>query len=77
VPPFLVFLTAIAGGELFGIGGIVFATPALAVMRVLFDFLQARIRVEDDGPSTRVVAAETVRQPTKNPSMNDLHPRRS
>lgn len=77
VPPFLVFLTAVAGGELFGVGGIVFATPALAMMRVLFDFLQARIRVEDDGPSARLIIAETVRQPTRNPSVNDLRPRPS
>lgn len=77
VPPLLVFLTAAAGGELFGVSGIVFATPALAVLRVLFDFFQARIRVEDDGPATRAVVAETVRQPTKNPPENDLRPRRS
>ena len=42
--PILVFVAVVAGGELFGIAGPVFAVPFLAVLRVLFDFLRARLR---------------------------------
>ena len=45
VHPILVFLAVIAGTELFGIAGAVFAVPAVAVLRVLFDFFSARLRV--------------------------------
>jgi len=44
VHPVLVFLAVIAGGELFGMPGIVFAVSAVAVLRVLFDFFRARLR---------------------------------
>ena len=44
VHPLLVFLGVVAGGELFGIPGVIFAVPAVAVMRVLFDFFRARLR---------------------------------
>jgi predicted PurR-regulated permease PerM len=45
VHPILVFLAVIAGGELAGIPGIIFAVPALAMLRVVFDFFCARLRV--------------------------------
>ncbi len=45
VHPILVFLAVIAGGELGGIAGIVFAVPVLAVCRVLYDFFSVRVRV--------------------------------
>ncbi len=45
VHPILVFLAVIAGGELGGIAGIVFAVPVLAVCRVLYDFFSVRLRV--------------------------------
>jgi predicted PurR-regulated permease PerM len=48
VHPVIVFLAVIAGGEIAGIFGIVFAVPALAVARVLFDFFRARIRVAQE-----------------------------
>lgn len=44
VHPILVFLTVIAGGELFGVAGVIFAVPVLAVLRVLYDFLRVRLR---------------------------------
>ncbi len=44
VHPILVLLAVIAGGELAGLAGIVFAVPALAVFRVLFDFFRVRLR---------------------------------
>jgi predicted PurR-regulated permease PerM len=56
VHPVIVFLAVIAGGELAGIFGIVFAVPALAVVRVLYDFFRARIRVADKSPVVRVAA---------------------
>lgn len=48
VHPLLVFLAVITGGELFGIVGIIFAVPAVAVTRVLFDFFRARLRTVDE-----------------------------
>jgi predicted PurR-regulated permease PerM len=47
VHPLLVFLAAVAGGALFGVPGVVLATPAMAVARVLYDFLRPRLRVEE------------------------------
>jgi predicted PurR-regulated permease PerM len=45
VHPILVVLAVIAGGELAGLAGVVFAVPALAVARVLYDFFRTRLRV--------------------------------
>ncbi|HEX3157386.1 MAG TPA: AI-2E family transporter [Gemmatimonadaceae bacterium] len=50
VHPILIFLAVIAGGELFGIFGVVFAVPAVAVLRVLFDFFRARLHVKRNAP---------------------------
>lgn len=47
VHPVLVFLAVIAGGGLAGIVGVIVAVPALAVLRVLFDFF--RVRLKTDG----------------------------
>lgn len=47
VHPILIFLGVIAGGELFGVVGVVLAVPALAALRVLYDFLRVRLRVVD------------------------------
>jgi predicted PurR-regulated permease PerM len=47
VHPILVFLAVIIGGGLGGILGVVVAVPALAVLRVLFDFF--RVRLKTDG----------------------------
>ncbi|MFW6074753.1 MAG: AI-2E family transporter, partial [Chloroflexota bacterium] len=45
VHPVIVLLAVIAGSEIDGIRGAVLAVPALAVARVLFDFLAVRLRV--------------------------------
>jgi predicted PurR-regulated permease PerM len=37
----------IAGGEIAGLLGVIFAVPALAVLKVLFDFFRARLQTED------------------------------
>lgn len=52
VHPIIVFLTVIIGGGMFGIVGAIFAVPALAVFRVLFDFFRARLRTAS--PPVRV-----------------------
>jgi len=44
VHPVLVFLAVIIGGGLAGLIGVLFAIPALAVLRVLFDFFRVRLR---------------------------------
>jgi predicted PurR-regulated permease PerM len=47
MPSILVFLGVIAGAEIAGFLGILFAVPTLAVLKVLFDFLRARMYTED------------------------------
>jgi predicted PurR-regulated permease PerM len=48
VHPILVLLAVIAGGELAGLAGVIFAVPALAVLRVFFDFLRIRLRTKPE-----------------------------
>ena len=43
IHPVLILLATIVGWGLFGIMGIVLAVPALAVVRVLYDFLRVRL----------------------------------
>jgi predicted PurR-regulated permease PerM len=41
----------IAGGEIAGLAGVIFAVPVLAVLRVIFDFLRVRLRTRPEpGP---------------------------
>ena len=44
VHPIIVLLAVIGGAQLAGLAGVVFAVPALAVLRVFFDFFRARLR---------------------------------
>lgn len=46
VHPILVFLAVIVGGGLAGILGVLVAVPALAVVRVLFDFFRDRLQTK-------------------------------
>jgi predicted PurR-regulated permease PerM len=46
LPSILIFLGVIAGGQIAGLLGVLFAVPTLAVLRVLFDFFRARIYTE-------------------------------
>jgi predicted PurR-regulated permease PerM len=48
VHPILVLLAVIGGGQLAGLAGVIFAVPALAVLRVFFDFFRARIRTSPE-----------------------------
>jgi predicted PurR-regulated permease PerM len=48
VHPILVLLAVIAGGEVAGLAGVIFAVPALAVLRVLFDFFRVRLRTRSE-----------------------------
>jgi predicted PurR-regulated permease PerM len=50
VHPILVFLAVIAGSQLAGLRGAIFAVPTLAVLRVLFDFFRRRLRVQEPVP---------------------------
>jgi len=47
VHPIIVLLAVIGGGQIAGILGVIFAVPALAALRVLFDFFRVRIRVKN------------------------------
>ena len=66
VHPMLVFLAVVAGGELFGIPGVILAVPAMAVLRVVLDFLRARVRVAADN----AVTAETEPGPPQDAVVN-------
>lgn len=46
VHPILVLFAVIAGGQIAGLTGIVFAVPALAVIRVFFDFFRVRLQTD-------------------------------
>lgn len=46
VPSVLVFLGVLAGGSIAGITGVLLAVPALATLRVIFDFFRIRLRAE-------------------------------
>lgn len=68
VHPILVLLAVIAGGELAGLPGVIFAVPALAALRVLVDFFRARLRTSPLTPVRRLHqradAAVSLRQPS-------------
>jgi predicted PurR-regulated permease PerM len=53
--PILVFSAVVAGGELFGIPGVVLAVPIMAVLRVVYDFLRVRVRVAPEDPEQEPV----------------------
>ena len=59
LPSILIFLGVIAGAEIAGFLGILFAVPAMAVLKVLFDFFRVRLYTEDASPAT----ASTLPQP--------------
>jgi predicted PurR-regulated permease PerM len=46
MPSIFIFLAVIAGGEIAGLLGIIFAVPALAALKVLFDFFRVRLETE-------------------------------
>lgn len=48
VHPIIVLLAVVAGSEIDGLRGAIFAVPTLAVLRVLLDFMAARLRVQPD-----------------------------
>ena len=50
MPSILIFLGVIAGAEIAGFLGILFAVPTLAVLKVLYDFLRARLYTEEVPP---------------------------
>jgi predicted PurR-regulated permease PerM len=47
MPSILIYLAVISGGEIAGLMGVIFAVPALAVFKVLFDFFRARFQTEE------------------------------
>jgi predicted PurR-regulated permease PerM len=48
VHPIIVLLAVIGGGQLAGLAGVIFAVPALAVLRVFFDFFRTRIQTRQE-----------------------------
>lgn len=68
VHPILVLLAVIAGGELAGLPGVIFAVPALAALRVLFDFFRARLRTSPLTPVRRLSQRAEPAVPLRPPS---------
>lgn len=52
VHPIIILLAVIAASAIDGVRGAIFAVPTLAVIRVLLDFLAARLRVQPSGQVT-------------------------
>jgi predicted PurR-regulated permease PerM len=46
VHPIIVLLAVIGGAQLAGLTGVIFAVPALAIVRVFFDFFRVRLRTQ-------------------------------
>ena len=68
VHPILVFLGVIVGGGLGGVLGVIVAVPALAVLRVLFDFFRTRLSTENgDGGRVRTWRKTTGESPSPDP----------
>lgn len=57
VHPLIILLGVIAGGQLFGLVGVLFAVPVLAMLRVLLDFFRARLRVRRQAEPKRLPPA--------------------
>ena len=65
VHPIIVFLGVIVGGGLGGILGVIVAVPALAVLRVLFDFFRVRLSTDNgSGAGARRWRKTTEAKPT-------------
>jgi predicted PurR-regulated permease PerM len=47
MPSILIFLAVIAGGQIAGLLGVIFAVPVLAILKVLFDFFRIRLQTEN------------------------------
>ena len=59
MPSILIFLGVIAGAEIAGFLGVLFAVPTLAVLKVLFDFFRARLYTEEEKADDVQGAPET------------------
>ena len=62
--PILVFLAVIAGGQIAGVLGVIFAVPALAMLKVLFDFSRVRLQTEEARAVERRSYGESVEYPS-------------
>jgi len=74
VHPLLVFLGAVVGGQLFGVAGVVLATPTAAVLRVLLDFFRARLRVRADDGTVADETATPRERSVRNGSITEREP---
>jgi predicted PurR-regulated permease PerM len=66
VHPMFVFLAVVTGAELFGIPGVILAVPAMALLRVLYDFLRVRVRVVREGPANDATVSAAPPGPGRN-----------
>jgi predicted PurR-regulated permease PerM len=60
VPPLLVFLAVIAGGQIAGFWGILLAVPMLAVLRAIWVFFDQRLEVRPDAHQAYALARAAV-----------------
>src|SRR5581483_5657476 len=61
VPPLLVFLAVIAGGQIAGFWGILLAVPMLAVLRAVWVFFDQRLVVRPDAHQAYALARASIR----------------
>jgi predicted PurR-regulated permease PerM len=67
--PLLVIFGLLAGGELYGIPGVLVALPTMAACRAIWEFFRGRITLEPwDDASDRDVPVEVELEPPKHPS---------
>ena len=65
--PLLVIFGLLAGGELYGIPGVLVALPTMAALRAIWEFFRARVRLErwDEGPPDIPVEVESPVEPPR------------
>ncbi len=61
LPPLIVFVAVLVGGELLGVSGVLLALPAAAAGRVGLDYYldRRRARTAPPGPADEVLAPDT------------------
>lgn len=69
LPPIIVLVVVLIGGQLFGITGILLAMPAAAAARVAMDYLldKRKARVAPPGPADEIAAPDAPAEPAPQP----------
>jgi predicted PurR-regulated permease PerM len=73
--PLLVIFGLLAGGELYGIAGVLVALPTMAGLRALWEFFRGRVRFEkwQDGEPDRPIEADVALEPQEAETQHAAH----